>query len=211
MIIKQVQLPPESEKLAELVGIMLGDGNLQELRSKGQTFYQLRIACHVRDDLDYYQNYIIPLLNDLFLIKASVYYEKHKAAVQVYTSKKVIIKFLIKKGLKPGNKIANGVTIPSWILKNDRFLKACVRGLIDTDGSIYLAGKWVQICFKNLNTVLLTDLRAALIKLGFYTSKITWNKIYISRKYDIQKYYKEIGFSNLKHRRRYLKFYSPVV
>ena len=48
-----------------------------------------------------------------------------------------LINFLEDKGFKPGNKIKNKLRIPSWIKNNRKFLKACLRGLYDTDGSVY--------------------------------------------------------------------------
>ena len=74
-------------------------------------------------------------------------------------------------GLKPGNKIKSQTTIPKWIWKSDELLKACVRGLIDTDGSVYeLLPHWpglFQITFENRNITLLRDLRKAFLKLEY--------------------------------------------
>jgi hypothetical protein len=90
---------------------------------------------------------------------------------------------------------------------------------MDTDGSIYeLKLHWpglFQLTFENRNTTLLRDLRDAFIKLGFTVSKLCGNrleqgtKFYITRKDQIEKYLKEIGFSNMKHRIRAKKLTAP--
>ena len=106
--------------------------------------------------------------------------------------------------------------MPNWIFRNNGFLKACLRGLIDTDGSVFRMSKkdphLLRLSFTNCNHTLLKDTRNAFIQLGFSPSRITRNnKIYLSRKQDIARYINEIGFSNNKHIVRFQKFSSPVV
>jgi len=137
-------------------------------------------------------------------------YSNHNERFLVMYSKK-LINFLERMGLKSGHKIKNQITIPNWIWNNDEFLKACIRGLIDTDGCIYrLTPNYpnlFQLCFTNNNKTLLKDARKALLRLGFKVSKISRNQIYITRQKE--RFYKEIGFSNTKHKKRYA--HSPVV
>lgn len=209
--LKEIKIPAKSNELAEFIGIMLGDGNVQSfVRSKKIATYMVRVAGNRTDEYGYITVYVADLIRSLFGVQPKL--EKVYAnRLSLVVHSKSLVAYFTSQGLKPGNKIDNQVTIPEWIFQNKEFLKACVRGLIDTDGSIYMAGKWPQICFKNHNLYLLRDFRKALISLGYYASKVTWNKVYISRKSDIQKFYKEIGFSNSKNTRRYLEFFSPVV
>ncbi len=210
--VKRIRFPQHSAKLAELIGIILGDGNLIEFvkAGKGVAYYAVRITGH-SEESDYYENYIIPLCRELFLDEPKKYLHKDRKEMFVILCGKMYVEFFKKHGLRPGSKTKSQCTIPCWIRENETYLRACVRGLIDTDGSIYRMDKWVQICFKNFNKKLLVDFRESLLSLGFYASRITHNKVYISRKAHIQKFYKEIGFSNPKHKRRYHRFYSPVV
>lgn len=209
--LKEIKIPYHSIELAELIGIMLGDGNVQSfVRSKKIATYMVRVAGNRKDEYRYITVHVANLVKSLFGVQPKL--EKIRAnRLSLVVHSKNLVDYFIASGLKAGNKIDNQVTIPEWIFQKEDFLKACIRGLIDTDGSIYMAGKWPQICFKNHNSRLLQDFRRALIYLGYYASKATWNKVYISRKSDIQKFYKEIGFSNSKNARRYLGFFSPVV
>lgn len=61
-------------------------------------------------------------------------------------------------------------------------MKACIRVLIDTDGSIYEL-KLNIVCSKIYN---------------YKTSRKTL-ELYITKKSELSKFYKEIGFSNPKH------------
>ena len=126
---------------------------------------------------------------------------------------KRLVDFFISLGIKSGNKIKNKISIPKWIFENKDYLKACVRGLIDTDGCIYtLKPKYphyYQLSFKNYNTRLLKDVRKAFIQLGYPISKISGGiQIYLTQQEALRKFYKDVGFSNIKHQKRYR---SPVV
>ena len=117
---------------------------------------------------------------------------------------KELVELFFSFGINAGNKIVNQSTIPKWIFKNKMFLRACIRGLIDTDGCIHRMSKrdsqLLRINFKNYNRTLLEDTRRAFLILGFNPSKIiNDNVFYLSRQSEIRKYLKEIGFSNKKH------------
>ena len=49
-----------------------------------------------------------------------------------------IVEFLVLNGLPRGNKLKNGLSIPKWILSKSLYKKACVRGLVDTDGCMFV-------------------------------------------------------------------------
>ena len=82
-------------------------------------------------------------------------------------------------------------------------LKACLKGLIDTDGGIYNHNqKSLQICFYNSSLTLINSVYKAFIILGFkpflYKKKDGKCVISISGK-DAIKYIDKIGFSNQKN------------
>jgi len=214
--LKVANLPNKCKELAEFVGILLGDGNIYSY-SKGKKIgvYSVRIADDYKKDKDYHINYIKPLCENLFKINVRIRNHKNNERFICLDSKE-LVNFLISIGLKSGDKIKNQISIPSWILENDEFVKACLRGLIDTDGSIYRMSKrdakLIRIDFTNHNRTLLNDTRVAFIKLGFNPSKIINDrKFFISRQRDVARYISEIGFSNNKHKERLKILSSPVV
>tara|TARA_Y100000310_G_scaffold298168_1_gene331825 strand:- start:592 stop:1506 length:915 start_codon:yes stop_codon:yes gene_type:complete len=204
---KQFVEPKESEKLAELFGAIIGDGHVNKLRiGKKIRNYSIVIAGDSRNDVDYMSNYLPNLFFKLFGEKGSLAYSKDKNVIYTKIFGKRIIEFVENKGIFSGNKKENSQSIPKWILKNDKYLRACLRGLIDTDGCIYYISKNnrnLRISFTSYIPKLLNEVRESFIKLGFHPSKIIVNKnICLSRKEEIKKFLNEIGFSNDKHLKR---------
>jgi len=199
---KKIKIPKESKKLAEFYGIMLGDGNLTKIKGYKLGTYSIRIVGDIHKDKEYLLNFVKPLIENLFEIKVrnSKFRGSNGMFLEAYSRE--LVKFLEKKGFKPGNKIKNRLEIPKWIKNNRRFLAFCLRGLYDTDGSAYKLTNQnsYQINFCNYNEVLLRDVREALISLNIFPSKITKGKeINITKKSELVKYLKVIGFHNHKH------------
>ena len=215
--LKVIAIPKNCRELAELVGILLGDGNIYSYKKgKKISVYSVRIAGDYKKDRDYHLNYIQPLCVELFKIKVRVRDHTVNNERFICLDSKQLVEYLGKIGLKAGNKIKNNISIPRWIFENENFLKSCLRGLIATDGSVYRMSQkdlnLIRIDFTNYNPKLLNDTRFAFIKLGFHPSKIINNrKFFISRQGDIARYIIEIGFSNNKHKQRLKTFNSPVV
>lgn len=200
------------ERLAEFVGAVLGDGHV-EFYKKGKKVgvYGIRIAGDFLKDASYHIDYLKNLCKIVFNLDAVEIIPKDKHERFLDVRSKELVNFFSSMGIKPGDKIKNQSTIPKWIFNDENCLKACVRGLIDTDGSIARMSKrdyrLLRIFFTNHNFTLLSDTRKAFIKLGFNPSKLMNNRqFYLSRQTEIERYIKEIGFSNEKHQNRFKKF-----
>lgn len=210
---KKILIPPENEKLSELIGIILGDGNLYTHQEKKSSSYMIRITGDGNKDREYLLEYVKPLCESLFGLEIKVREHRTFNELFIVINSKNALQFLVSKGLKEGDKIKNKVGIPKWIVNNKRFLRACIRGLIDTDGSLYelkphWPGLW-QICFTSKSRRIITDVRNGLIELGIGCSNIYEDKnpkralkLYITKKSELGKFYKEIGFSNPKHQNK---------
>jgi len=190
------------ENLAELVGILLGDGSFYVTNANAE----LDIAFNQKEE-DYCK-FVENLIGQIINTNITKKREKTRNCIHLRISRRVDTLKLLEVSLsKSGNKIKNQVTIPHWVWNNKNFLRACIRGLIDTDGSIYrLKPHWPnlwQLSFKNNNKRLLKDAHEAFVKLGFHPSKIFGNRFVLTRQKEIDKYFKEIRSNNLK--------YSPVV
>jgi intein/homing endonuclease len=200
---EKLVLNKKSNNLAELVGILLGDGNLWE-RKGG--YYYISIAGDSEKDKDYLLNYVNPLFESLFNKKLNVKVSNQKKGMYLYLGDKNILFTLKNFGLKSGNKKKNNVGIPLWIFEKEEYLKACIKGLMDTDGSLCpITGRdypyiWFSSAIENLRL----DFSKAMKILKIKTSK--WNirkdrtpEIYIGNKKDIQKYIETINFKNKRH------------
>ena len=96
--IKVINIPQKNEKLAELVGIILGDGNIHVYqKDKKITVYALRIAGNYLKDYEYLTNYVANLCENLFLIKAKFYKQPNKNCLYLILRGRLVIDFLIHR------------------------------------------------------------------------------------------------------------------
>ena len=168
----------KSNNLAELIGIMLGDGNMWrthikiafDKRNKEKLFYKV-FGIHLRTT-------IIEKTNQAYL----------------YCYNKLASQKLLDYGLKRGDKIKNNVGIPDWIMKNTGYAKACLRGLIDTDGCIYKSkrDKQIYIKFTNFDKQLLKDFKDLTVFLGYNFAKANKNNWCLYRKNEVVRFIKDI-------------------
>jgi len=207
---KQITIPQKSEELAEFWGILLGDGNINRTGSYKLGTYNINITGHRVLDKDYLLNFVKPLGERLFGIKGRFFYAKNALALRIVFDSRKIVDFFEKEGFMAGDKIKNQSTIPTWIKENPKFLAACLRGLHDTDGTFYKLTNQnsFQIGFTNHDNALLRDTQKGIISLGIGVSNIMNNQKYvITKKSEIEKFYKSIGFSNSKHLNKIKKLF----
>ena len=194
---RDISLPDLSNRFAEFVGIMLGDGHI----SSGQIWVYINNTT----DKDYIP-YVADLLKDLFNTRIGFSYRNERKMVNLYVSSVKLINYLHKKGLSVSNKVRQQVGVPSWILDKDSYKKSFIRGFFDTDGSIYRIRFGVQMCFCNRSLPLLHSTRKILLDLGYHPSRISTYNVYLTRQPDLRRYVKEIAFGNPKHCERARKF-----
>ena len=80
---KKINFTKDSEKLAEFYGIMLGDGNSNRVKDYKIGTYVIRIVGDSKFDRDYLVNYVKPLVEGLFKIKAKIRKFKSKRAMSI--------------------------------------------------------------------------------------------------------------------------------
>jgi hypothetical protein len=183
-----------SSDLAEFIGILLGDGHLTP------TQVTVTLGKKERGYVEYVRLLIQRIFHGwpkLILLKNGNYV--------LYLGSTVVVQWLLSMGLVH-NKVHDQVNLPSWIFSDRSFLRMAVKGLIDTDGSVYKLSYGIQISFCNHSIPLLHSMRKALIKLGFHPSRISGSHIYLTRMSEIEKFVREIGFSNQKHLQRYFEY-----
>jgi len=204
---KVIKIPEENEDLAEVIGIILGDGHVEEfIKDKKIRCYGIKIAGNAYDDKDYITNYIPSLFFRVFKEKGTISLCRNSKAGYYKLYGKEFVEFLKSKGINSGNKLKNNQGIPNWIKINKKFMINCLRGLIDTDGSVHLISKNnknLRINYTSYIPKLLNDVRQGLIDLGYSPSKIINNRqIFLTSKKDVETYIKNIGFSNQKNLNR---------
>lgn len=194
--------PGYSTDLAEFVGIMMGDG--------GMSRTQICITLHHRNDLKY-SKFVIKLAKKLFEINPSVYHNIKYSVNNIVISRTELVKFLNSIGLPVGNKVKQLIDIPEWIKNNKLYKIFCLRGLIDTDGCVFLHKYKVNGKFYTYKKLSFTTASGPLRETVFeilktlnFKPRISQNRdVRLDSQKDIKKYFKIIGSHNPKHLNKY--------
>lgn len=206
-----------SPELAELVGIIFGDGYLSEKYSHS---YRLSIFRHSIWDYEYHTLYLKNLIKNLFGIETKVLIRKDMYCLSSSIFSKRIVNFLKNIGIKTERK--KELKIPLWILKKDNYMASFLKGFIDTDGSLALKKRYKKLPYypviglasksKTLIGYVATWLRNKEFSLWLGCSKQIdkrSGKVYktygicLNGDKQLTKWVNSIGFSNKKHIQKY--------
>ena len=196
---KEVLLPKPSVCLAEFFGIMLGDGGINNP-------WQANITLNSVKDKEYIA-YVSELCQELFGVVPPVRKRKGKQAIVVSLASTTVVDFLVEHGLPRGNKLKNGLRVPQWILHNKKYRTACVRGLVDTDGCIFVhkhrvAGKTYQnigLCFTSYSPELLVQVATILEEFSIIPHISGQGRnIYLYSENAVARYLRIFGSSNTR-------------
>jgi len=209
LIARKITIPQKSVDLSEFTGIMLGDG--------GITNRQVVITLNGVDDKEFV-TYVMRMIERIFKTKPSLLQIKDSKAVNIVISSTNLVLFCKNTlGLKIGNKLKQKVDIPLWIYEDIEYQKACIRGLVDTDGCFFTEkhpykGKiyeYGRLNFVSYSPYLQDSVYKILTTLGFHPTKRRLNKaVQLENKQEICNYFKVIGTSNEKHRRKFERLYT---
>jgi len=200
---KPIRIPPKSLWLAELVGILLGDGQIGDL--------QVVVSNNAEHEREY-SAFVAQLFQDLFALRASQR-TRPKNAVEVVISSVALVEYLKTIGLHRGNKVAQQVGVPEWIFEDIEYVRACTRGLMDTDGCIFLRRqqykhrqyRFLELDFSNHSQPLLVGMEQLLSRLSF-TPKRDDCSVNLYRQSEIKRYFEIVGTHNPYHQERYTRF-----
>lgn len=185
-------MPKQSDLLAELIGITLGDGNI------GRYKRCLYLRIYFNPKQSQYLSEVEKLLIEFFNKKPYRYFRRDAGVEYLEISKKDIDEVLF---LKVGDKIKNKLIFPDWIWEKESFLISCLRGLFDTDGCTYLTGgKYKIVNYCSHNRYLLQDVYKALEYLGFNPYVRSVN-VELGRQAEVQKFFGIIKPRNQNHYR----------
>lgn len=196
-------------KVAELIGAIIGDGYLHLTENR------IVITGSLEDQF-YYKFRLIPLFKSVFHKEPKISFRKNQNACDLVLENKGVFDILVNKiGLVRGNK--THATVPSDLLKNIRLMKAFLRGLFDTDGSLKFSKQNKEINYYPRIRIALKDsqitevLELILNSLKFNFSKTHDNRFSsfilcyeISGMKMLDKWVNEIGFGNMVHASKYL-------
>lgn len=196
-VARSILHPKRSIRLAELVGAVLGDGSLTE--------YQLILYSNLITDRKY-SDFLYGLIIELFGITPSMTHDPSQGVTRVTCSSKNVVDYLKSVGLGLGNKTKRQASVPPWVRKNSSYANACTRGLIDTDGCVYLDRHRIKeqnyaslcIAFTNASEPLLDFVFETWESLGFNPTR-HGRSVRLRRREEVLRYADIVGFSNPKH------------
>ncbi|MAG07962.1 hypothetical protein CMO89_00660 [Candidatus Woesearchaeota archaeon] len=207
---RELTLPQEmSEKLAEDIGIMIGDGHIGSYILKKKE-YQIYVSGNAYLDKDYISNHVRKLKKDLYNLAFPVsVVGRNKSEIRLKICSKGLVGFYNKIIGLPVNKKEN-IGIPDCIWEKKKYLTSCLRGIIDTDFSLCFkkVEKYPVMHLKTCSMRLVRDCKKALQKLGIKANsyynileyhKVTRNNfvtnyLYINGRKKLRKAVEEIGF-----------------
>ncbi|MBI2638323.1 LAGLIDADG family homing endonuclease [Candidatus Peregrinibacteria bacterium] len=193
---KYIKIPVHSRNLAELIGIILGDGTISH--------YQTSISLNRYTDAQY-GKYVVSLIKRILCISPSIY--ERDSVLYIVISSVKFIRFLLRQGFAIGSKIRQQIDIPQWIKESDFLTKACLRGLFDTDGCfytdrhVYKSKKYLNgaINFTNRSLPILNFFKNTLEAFTFHPTQKTKFSVFLRREDEIKRFFHIIGSSNSKH------------
>lgn len=192
-----------SESLAEFVGILIGDGYLHSNKKK----YTIGVVGSPKTDVEYFTR-VQNLIQDTFGLTTKIH-ERERALRLVFGSKAIFTFLTNTVGLAHGPKKGEAVTIPKSILLKELTTNAVLRGIFDTDGSIFFSDKkgspnYPTIELTTTSGVLATQIAEILAKKGYRVrprkhrpgNNLVINRVALYGKKNMKRWFEEIGFTN---------------
>ncbi|MBS3113678.1 hypothetical protein J4448_01125 [Candidatus Woesearchaeota archaeon] len=197
----------KNKELAEFLGILLGDGNLNKSSNC------ITIVGSLEED-SYYKDNVIPLIKGLFQVNPKLRNRNDRNAIYIDFNSKEVMDYLTNPiGLVRGNKV--NAHVPTLIKNDISLIPPFLRGLFDTDGCFKFSKQTsqknyyprIQFCFSDVPFA--REVKGLLEKLGFnfgmwkdprFNGLIVYQ---ISGSDNLEKWMKIIGSSNPVQKTKY--------
>ncbi|OHA34847.1 MAG: hypothetical protein A2928_01445 [Candidatus Taylorbacteria bacterium RIFCSPLOWO2_01_FULL_45_15b] len=145
---------------AYIIGLALGDGNLSNPNGRAT---RLRITCDKK-----YPQLITEVQASLTKLlpsnKVSVINRTNCVDISCYSNH---FENLLRWKVSLGSKFRQKVRVPDWIKAKNIYIKECLRGLLQTDGSIYLDRGYTMVNFVSCIPTLAMDVISMMNQLGY--------------------------------------------
>lgn len=175
-----------NENLAELIGVVLGDGHIE----KFPRTERLIISANSKNQgfIDRYSN----LVQDIFNKEPTIM----KSAINGGTRISIYQKHISSRlAIKTGSRLNYEIDVPYWIACRKKFILAYLRGLFEAEGSfgVHKATYTHKLSFSNHNKFILGNVYRLLKKIGFSPS-IDRCRVQLSKKNEVYRCMELIQF-----------------
>ncbi len=193
-----------NENSAELIGALIGDGYTYRNNRK----YQIGYVGHPVTDKEYFE-YLKELIKKEWRKDPKIKF-RERGLRMVINSKEVCSFLLDELKIITGKEKSRDITIPSQILSDWSLTKSTIRGIFDTDGTVFAVKKprvdqYPSIELTTISERLAKQIKQILETQGFRVSKI-WSfkqksinlcyRFSLHGQRNLQKWLDLIGFSN---------------
>jgi hypothetical protein len=190
----------------EFYGILMGDGCISQYKdSAGVSRCDLVITGDKRFEVSYF-SYIKSMLKDKFNIHAYVYQYRNENTIRLFVRSKPFSRCFLNLGFPCGNKYRTLMIPPPFVSFGWGKLKYLIRGLFDTDGSIFAKRneryRYPYISLSSKNPDLLIELRSILRRRG-YPFYINGQNLVMKGLSNAARWMDDVGTSNQKHSFKY--------
>ncbi len=189
----------KSKELAELIGIILGDG---EIMRDGT----IRISFDPKKDVNFLKRRVFFLIKNI--LNNKIGFESYK---RIALGNIAFVRYLQYINLNPGSKFEHNWEIPKWCFDKQEYISAVIRGLFDTDGYFGYLQSSTELMFGRFSdkcNLLVKSIEKCLdyfnLKYKTQHTKDGRFRIRMHSKKDVLKFFKLIGSSNIKHIVRFL-------
>lgn len=196
----------------ELIGFIIGDGNIYHKKDK--RVYRLELCGNVEEDYDYFEQ-----LSDFLFQKTKkkplffIRNEQKSKSLRIQFNNKKFIEELISMGLPIGKKTFS-IKVPNNLLRKEKFTSV-LRGLFEADGCLYFSKSkkgeyptYPRVEIKTSSEYLVEQIKKFLENEGFivYIKKPRSDRTFaicISGEKMLEKWRNIVGFSSLKNQTKY--------
>ncbi len=207
-----------NEDMAEVVGAFIGDGCISAYREGNRRRTVVLFTGNWKNDEAYYREKIVPAIRERFGGARRIYHRKDDNSLRYVLCDRRIIDLFVMLGMPIGVK-GNRLRIPSEIRADDRLARACIRGIFNTDGSVYRRyskrypgqarpyRNYAVIQFKMESRHVIRWLKRSLESHGLKVNRMTKVSnclvIRITDQNSVKRFVGEIGFTHPYHEKRY--------
>src|SRR3989338_2898154 len=125
-----------NENVAELIGVIIGDGNIHRNRKK----YRIGITTGKRSEDYAHFLYLQNIISREWKKSPFIRIREHSLSM-VFDSKEICLFLNEELGLPYGEGKCERVVIPEELLRDWKLTRRCLRGIVDTDGTVFAVKK----------------------------------------------------------------------
>lgn len=190
-------VPNMNEDLAEIFGVLNGDGHLSKIN------HEISVIGNVNTDEGYF-NYLKKKFENLFGIKFKIEKFEHYIKLRAYSID--LVNWLNKEHGFPKGKKKGNLKIPKSVLYKSSILSSYLRGLFDTDGTFYTRRDNEPVIeISSADKRYLRQIKEQLSLIGFKAG-IGEHRIFLYNKEEIERFFNKLKPSNPKHLNKYREY-----